>query len=324
MTNKYDAMIQTLKNASNVGIFVHVNPDGDAIGSALAIAKFLINTGKNVTCISDNFDNPVPEKLRFLPNSELFFQEKPKSFDVSLAVDLGETHRIGNRAYEYFKKGKKILCIDHHQTSDTSFADVAIVEPNAVSTTQIIFKILTAWDSKFIDNEIAQCIYAGLLTDSGGFQFSATSEETFRIAAELKRFEFDSAETSRLLMRNVPLRAFLLTNRVLSKAQFFYNNKIAIAAFTADDFHATGTTEEDAEAVNSLINVSEVLIAATIVEIADKAYKVSIRSKGGISASACAKCFGGGGHFNAAGCRVYGYLEDCIQKLVDAAKDVID
>lgn len=325
MNGNYSELIRLFENSQDIAIFMHINPDGDCVCSALALYLFLKKIGKNAVCFAPDFkSDSLPEKLAFLPNiKEINSVNSINKYDLCVGVDVGDEGRLGDSCFRLFLKGKKTAVIDHH-SEHKDFANLTVREENAASTTQILYKILSEYNKEIIDDEIATCLYVGLLTDSGGFSFDCTSSETHWVASELLRFNFNVAEINRIIMKDIPLNVFRLKNRVLSKLELYEDNKIALIFFNDEDFTATDTNEKNTDGIiNNILNIIGVELAVSVCAIGEKSYKVSFRSKNSVDASACAKCFGGGGHFHAAGCRLYGYYEDVHNKLLDVAKEML-
>ena len=181
------------------------------------------------------------------------------------------------------------------------------------------------YNESLIDSEIAMLLYAGMVTDSGCFSFENTNSETHCIASELMKYDFKAHEISEKLMNSISLEVFNLKNKVLSNAKFYENGRLAIMVYRKEDFIETGTFDKDTDGIiNALKNVNSVDLAISIAEVGDKAYKVSFRSKNSVNAASCARCFGGGGHYRAAGCRLYGYFEDVYNKILTVAKEMLD
>jgi phosphoesterase RecJ-like protein len=326
MINKlYQEIINHLEKAETIAIYMHINPDGDCVGSSLAMNRFLSKLGKTVHSFSANIPNAVPKKLQFLPfSSDINKFTALKKYDVSLGVDVGDAGRLGDTLYKQYLKGQTKIVIDHHEDY-VDFADITLREDDAASTTQILYKLLAYWNKELIDEDIATSLYTGLITDSGGFSFANTSPETHQVASELLSYGLDNAEINRKVMKDVEYNVFQLRNRVLSSAQFYNDGKIGIISYNKGDFEKTNTTENDTEGtINIVLNIESVEIAISIAEIEDKKYKISFRTKHKVSAGACAKCFGGGGHFHAAGCRGYGYFEDVYNKILKVSKEMLD
>lgn len=320
----YTKAITMLKDAETIAIFMHVNPDGDCIGSSLALYGFLTKLNKTVHCFSASTENnSVPQKLEFLPYSDVFNKNQLKSYDLSIGVDVADANRIGDSLFKVFLSGKSSLVFDHHE-GYIDFAKHTVREVNSASTTQILYKLMTEYDKSIIDTDIATLLYAGIVTDSGCFSFSSTSKETHLIAAELFDYGIDYSDMNYRLLRDIPKDVFNLKMRVLSNAKFYEEGQIAAIVFRTEDFKQTNTYENNTDGIiNSILDISSVEIAISIAEIGDKKFKVSFRTKDKVNASACAKCFGGGGHAHAAGCRVYGFFDDAYQKVIDVAKEML-
>ncbi len=300
-----------------------MKPDGDAIGSSLAVYTFLKKLNKNVHCFFPDKNKAIQAKFNFLKNSDVFNKEKANTYECALALDCGDSSRLGDENIKIFNKSKNTIAIDHHGSHE-EFAQTTLLEARASSTTQIIYKLLEQYDKSLIDLDIATQLYTGLVTDSGSFSYSSTSEETHNIAAKLLSYGIDAGEISRKVMKDIPLNLFKLRAKVLSQAKFYQDNKIAVISFRTEDFLATNTTQDDTEGlINNILDVDTVEVAISIAEIKDKSYKVSFRTKDKVNATSLANIFGGGGHVNAAGCRIYGYYEDIYNKLLNSATEML-
>lgn len=324
--NKYDVIINKLKKAKTVAVFLHINPDCDCIGSAIALSKFLRKDGKNVDYFSPDLASisMISDKYLFLPGIEEFNKISCERYELSVGVDIGDVGRLGEIAFKKFIKSKDTIIIDHHEIHE-DFAKYTYRESNSASTTQILYKIMKQYNESLIDSEIAMLLYAGMVTDSGCFSFENTTSETHRIASELMKYDFKAHEISEKLMNSISLEVFNLKNKVLSNAKFYENGRLAIMVYRKEDFIETGTFDKDTDGIiNALKNVNSVDLAISIAEVGDKAYKVSFRSKNSVNAASCARCFGGGGHYRAAGCRLYGYFEDVYNKILTVAKEMLD
>jgi len=319
----YETAIKKLHAAHTVSVFMHINPDGDCVASSLALYAYLTNAGKTVHCFMED-GNKYKDNLAFFPFIEVINRDLLKKYDLSVAVDCATSARLGLKSYKKFQKSDDQLCVDHH-LNNTPFVETMILEPTAASTTQILYKIFKEFDPKYIDKNVATLLYAGLVTDSGGMTFQSTSPETMRIAAELSGYGVDIYNVNRKLMKDVKLSVFKLTNRVLSKAEFFFDNRVGIVTFRDEDFSITGTSVEDTEGIiNRVIDIAEVKIAVAVSESEPGVYKVGIRTKDGIDAGAIAGAFGGGGHFNASGCRIFGDYSEGIKKLLEACTNALN
>ena len=324
MNNEYTKAINAIKNSETIAVLMHTSPDGDSVGSSLAIHAYLIKSGKVSHCFSEDTEKAVSDKLSILPFSSDYNKEKLHNYDLAIVVDCGDISRLGKKDYKIFLSAKKTILLDHH-LDNPRFCDINIIEVKAASTTQIIYKLLKEYNETKIDEDVANLLYAGLITDSGSFAFPSTSSETLHIAASLLEKGADNGFLSQKLLRDIELNVFKLKTKVMNESKFYDDYSIGIISISLDDFELTNTNSEHTEGlINDIINIESVKVAISVTEIKDKAYKVSFRSKNGISAEACAKCFGGGGHKYAAGCRIYGYYDDVIEKILVAVRDIIN
>lgn len=324
--SEYSNVIQLLKKAKNVAIFMHINPDCDCIGSAIALWRFLKNDGKNATFFSPDLTSVdmISRKYAFLPFFDYFNRIENPEFDLAVAVDTGDAGRVGDVAFKKFIKIKQNAVIDHHEIFE-NFSKNVIREHNSASTTQILFKIMCEYDKSLIDKDIATLLYAGLVTDSGGFTFENCSPETYRTAADLVSYGINHSEICNRLLKSTAKNVFDLRNRILAQTKFYENGRLGIIVFRQNDFIETGTTDADTDGIiNFVRDVEGVDLAVSIAETGDKKYKVSFRSTEKVNSAFCARCFGGGGHARAAGCRIYGYFEDAYNKILDAMKEMLN
>lgn len=319
----YETVISKIHAAQTVAVFMHINPDGDCVSSSLAVYAFLTNAGKVVHCFVEE-GNKYKDNLSSLPFTEVINRDALKNYDLGIAVDCAAASRLGPQSYKKFLKCEDQICIDHHQNG-SPFVETMVLEPKAASTTQILYKVFKEFGAQFIDKTVATLLYAGLITDSGSLTFQSTTPETMRVAAELAEYGVDIYTLNRKLTKDVKLSVFRLTNLVLSKARFFFDNRLGMITFMSEDFAATGTSVEDTDGIiNRVIDILEVKIAVSISQADAESYKVGIRTKDGIDAGAIAGAFGGGGHFNASGCRIFGDFDEGVQKLLKACGDALD
>ena len=312
---RYSKVIQTINRAKSIAVYCHTNPDGDTLASALALYTALKMQGKNVDIYCDM---PVPPKYLCLHNSsEISFPSKGVH-ELAISVDCAGIDRLG-QCMKSFMSSKSQIAIDHHK-SFARFAELCIVESDAAACAQIMYKLLKQMNT--INKNIAGLLFAGIITDSGCFAYSSVTKETHSIACELLDYGIDGSDIIFDVFRSTEINKFQLKCRVLNKTRFFENNNIAIIVFTKDDFESTNTAASDTEGIISeLIAIRDVQVAYALAEVGTRSYKLSIRTKSTVDASDIASTMGGGGHSAAAGCRINGYLEDVIEKIVKLAKD---
>ncbi|HCJ01621.1 MAG TPA: hypothetical protein DHV31_01885 [Clostridiales bacterium] len=311
-------VVKLLKSAKIIALFSHINPDCDTIGSTLALRAFLQKAGKTVSCFCDG-------ELKFdmgdLYSAEAINQDAElSSYDLTIAVDCAAEDRIG-KYVTLFKKGRKTLCVDHH-LQDRSYAMYNCIDPHSGATAELIWLIIKEYDLTFMDVNIASLLYTALVTDTGNFGFSNTGVRTLEIASSLLQYGIPNADISYKHFREIPFDTFKLKARVLSKAQFFEQNRIGILTFTKEDFVATGTSSANtSNLVNEIVNVAGVDIAVSITEVRPNGYKISVRTQGNVDANAIASVFGGGGHKNASGFMVNGFYGNVLDDILKACKD---
>ena len=312
---QFNSVQKAIAQASTISLYTHVNPDCDTLSCALALYHALNSLGKivDVYCV-----DPVPETLRVLNGALVVTLPEKKTHDLSIAVDCDGLDRIGN-AMKSFLASKKQIAIDHHKTH-RKFSDITILDTSVSSCAEILFRLIKHMD--IMSKEVAELLFAGIVTDSGCFQFSSVSKQTHEVAGELMSYGFDSGKVIYDVFKKTSINKFMLENRVLSKCKFYSDNQIAIITFKQEDFDATSTSMNDTiGTIVSVIDIDSVKVAYAIAEASNKSYKIMIRSKNGIDASDIAREFGGGGHARAAGCRLNGYYEDIVDKLLKVARD---
>ena len=308
-------VIEEIKKAKSISIYGHINPDCDAISSMLIMAKICEKLGKEVDMY---VDSDVPAKYKYFKDTnKIKKQNDLKIHDLSIAVDCGDLNRLGEMDKSFYLS-KNTIAIDHH-ASHKEFAKITWLDGNACSTTSILFKLVK--ELGLMDKEIATYIFAGIVTDCGCFSFDSTTKETHLIAAELIEQGIDAPEIIHKLYYEKSIGRFKLKNEVLSKAEFFHDNEIAVITFTNAEYMKTGTTSADSEGViSNLMDISTVKIAFAISEIIkNQAYKVSIRTKDKYNAIDIASKFNGGGHMRAAGCRINNTCKAVKASLVETA-----
>lgn len=319
----YEQLTKALYSVESIAVFMHVKPDGDCISSSLAVYKYFKNCGKKVHVFLEPGET-IRQNLYNLPNISQINKHNPeKRYDMGIAVDCATIARIGKKMSELYSKKCDIkVAFDHHK-SHIRFSDILVLEETAASTTQILYKFFEEHDKTMLDSDIASCLYAGIVTDSGNFSYSSTSAETFNIALKLVESGVDNSYWARTLYLEKDYNSFCLSLKALNRIDYRFDKKLAIIYFEKEDFEQTNTDQSDTEGViTSLINIKEVQIAMSLVRIGN-AYKIGIRSIDDIDCSLIAEEFGGGGHRNASGCRLFGDRIEVIEKLVKSARQHI-
>jgi bifunctional oligoribonuclease and PAP phosphatase NrnA len=297
-------------------ILSHVRPDGDALGSQLALALSLEQLGKDIRVWNED---GMLEKYSFLARAQLL--TKPPSgaadVDVAVALDTAIQNRLGT-AFQAIRMAKIWINIDHHP-SNPGYGDLVYVDPAAPATGQILFELIRSERLPF-DRAIAENLYVAISTDTGSFQYPNTTARTFEIAAELVRAGVDVGRISQQVYENYPRRRVELLRELLRTMRFEGGGRVASFSLSLKTAAELGVLPEDNEGlIDHLRAIRGVIVAVFFEELPDGKVRVSMRSKSE-KTDVCAICqkFGGGGHTLAAGARVRGSLAEVEQKILEA------
>lgn len=301
-------------------ISTHVNPDGDAIGSELALFQFLKALGKTVKIYNTD---PVPKKYQFLPYWDNIENAKASADycpEVLVILDASSRERIGTFLSKRLIPTHAVVNIDHHITAE-AFGDYNIIVPTASSTAEIIYKFIKSTQIP-IDAVSALCLYTGLMFDTGCFRYSNATSETHQIAADLIEIgDFAPDEVYRNVYEQVSLKKINLLGQTLQTLELTPDGKIAWVLITQSMLNETQTTLDDVEGfVNQIQAIENVEVAICVCELPDGKTKVSFRSEGSVNVAALAAEFDGGGHERASGCRINLPHASAIKMLVESAK----
>jgi phosphoesterase RecJ-like protein len=299
---KLPQVVLLLQRAQKVLITMHRGPDGDALGSALALACVLRQMGREVTVYNPD---ELPYNFRFLCGAAEVAKSVPAdaAFDVTIATDAGSFERLGPDVPKPPRRGT-FLNLDHHMTTEP-FGDVNYVDPAAASVGILAYKIIRGLGVP-LSKDAAECIYASILADTGSFRYSSTDPECFRIAAELIEAGVEPWEMTVRVYEMQPLARMRLLAEVLGTLEV--HGKLATITITNE---MMARTQSDLDLTDGFINyarsVDGVEVAASFREPVDGGpWRVSFRSRGRVDVATIAAKFGGGGHHNAAGCSIEG------------------
>lgn len=306
-------ILEEVKEAKTVGISGHVRPDGDCVGSCMALFSYLKKYCSDK--IIKVYLEKVPEVFKGLKGIEQVQsdEETIETFDVFISLDCGDIKRLGNSAL-YFENAKKTINIDHH-ISNEKFAQINYVYPNASSSCEVLFSVL---EEDKIDVDIATALYIGIIHDTGVFKYSCTSKKTMEIAGILmeKGIPFskiiDETFYQKTYMQNQILGRCLLESFLILDGTCI----VSCASKNVMEFY--GAEASDLEGViDQLRGTKGVETALLLHELAPQKYKVSMRSNQQVDVSRIAKYFGGGGHVRAAGCTMEGSFYDVVNNLTE-------
>ena len=313
-------IMRLFKEEKSFLIASHRDPEGDALGSSLALANYLLSKKKEVVIF--NHDK-VPTNLAFLKNSELVTNDPGSGkFDLAIIVDCSEYSRISDGFEKLKDRFGTIINIDHHLTSK-GLGSINLIDPMASSASEIIYDLFRALGLK-INLDVAEAIYTAILTDTGSFRYSNATPKAFKIASELVNIGVDPWKVASEVYENVPIPKLNLISQVLSTLEIFERERFASITLTEEMIKKT---EALPEFTDGLINYPRSLrgieVAIFFKELGPDHYKVGLRSKGSVDVSKIAAQFGGGGHRNASGCELRGSLMTVKAKVYERAKDAI-
>ena len=305
-------LIELLKESTgSILILTHENPDGDALGSAMALYLFLKKQGKDVYV---GCKDRVPHFLDFIPHcGEVVSLPDGKFYDIGIIVDSAGFYRAGTEV----KVGKRVR-IDHHVGGEF-YGMYDLIDPKAPATASLIYELIKAWDSSSMDRDIATCIYAGLATDTGFFKYSNTNEYTFEVAKELVSYGADPNYVYRMFSERESLNKMKLISKVLDTLTLYEGGLVAGITIFDRFFKETGTEYADSEGlVNYPRSIEGVEVAFALIEKPDEGiWKASLRSKVSVDVSKVAERLGGGGHKYASGCKIKAdSCESALEKLL--------
>lgn len=305
---------ETLWNVKTVGISGHVRPDGDCVGSTLAVYNYIKTYYPQIEV--DIYLQPIPEEFLFLKNADKICNTaiSDKVYDVFFVLDCGDEGRLGENV-KYFHLAKHTVCIDHH-ISNQSFANDNYIVADASSTCELVFDLM---NTEKITKEIAECIYTGMVHDTGVFQYSCTSAKTMNVAGKMMEKGIDYSKIIDETFFQKTYRQNRILGQVLLDSKLYFDGRCILAYLTQEQIKAFGCDTNDfGGIVNQLRITKGTDVAVFLYENEDGTYKVSLRANGEFNVADIACFFGGGGHVKAAGCTMKGQLENIIQQLLDA------
>jgi phosphoesterase RecJ-like protein len=286
-------------------IACHQNPDGDALGSALALAHVLRQLGKTVSVVCEG---GLVENYSFIPEQELLLEKTDRrDFEVGVLVDCEGIKRAGSAA-EVISSARVGACIDHH-IPDDEFGDIRIVDQHAASTAELVFRLFEA-NRVHVDEVAANQLMTGLINDTGGFRFGNTTAETFRVAAELTCLGAKPSILAREIYETRSFTALKVLGRALNSMETAGNGKVAWAVVSKADLDELKAGDADTDGIVNFVGYTKgARVAILFREQKQDEVRVSLRSRDGVDVNRVARVFDGGGHTAAAGCTLQMPLE---------------
>lgn len=321
----FSEIAEAMLGADHIAVISHARPDGDAIGSAVALASALEAAGKRVTVLNED---GVPPNLAFLPGAARVHVPAPGEAigaDLAVALDTGAESRLGDRCRAACAGARRWINIDHH-ISNSRYGDLAHVDPDSPATGQIVYELIAAagWA---LTPEARDNLYVAISTDTGSFRYPATTARTYEVAAALVAAGCDIGDLNQKTYETFPFRRVLLLQELLGTLRMTKGNRVASWSLTAEMIARVGMQPGDSEGLIDIIrSVDSVVASVFFEELPDDRIRVSMRSKDRSIVDACAICalFGGGGHPLAAGARLRGTLAEAQDRVLTAIHDAID
>ena len=307
---------EKLKGIASVAISGHVRPDGDCVGSTLAVYNYITTYFPEIQV--ELFLESIPDVFLFLKNADKIQHayEEDKVFDLFIVLDCGDEGRLGPFV-KCFDAAKHTLCIDHH-VSNQAFAEDNYIVPDASSTCELVFNMM---EPDKITKEIAECLYTGMVHDTGVFQYSCTSAQTMNNAGILmeKGIDYPKIVTDSFYLKTYDQNRIL--GYALLNSKLYLDGKVILTYLTKenlDEFHCT--PKELDGIVNQLRVTKGTEVAVFLYEVEDGSFKASFRVTGDVNVAEIAQVFGGGGHVKAAGCNVFGKIDEVIERILTEIK----
>lgn len=306
-----DEIVKEIKQADNIVIVTHESPDGDAIGSSLAVKLMLQELDKQADVIIPEY----PRMFGFLPSANEIKEESDiEKYDLAISVDCGNFKRLAKN--EYFENAKKTIVIDHHG-SNNMYGDLNYVNPVSPACCEILISMAEYFGIE-ISKEIGTCIMTGIITDTGGFRHSGITPDTFEYTAELIRVGVDIPDIYKRTMGTKTKANFELMKRIMNRMELLEDGKVSFTYMTSQDELEVNAESGDHDGLVNIAKDIEGVQVAIFLRQKDNedVYKVSLRSEDGINVSDICLLFGGGGHARAAGALIKGTLEEVKEKLM--------
>ncbi len=317
-------MIEKIKRSIEDGtrflIASHIDPDGDALGSMFSLYWVLKSLGKTTYVY---MKDGVPYRYDFLPGPQDLIHTAPSEhFDAVFVLDCGSLFRVGDD-YEKIGTLGPLISIDHHETNE-AFGMINLLDKAASSTAEVLYSLFVSMNVEFSQN-VAVNMYTGVFTDTGSLRYENTNPKAFDICRRMVEVGVKPAYVARMVYENHPKERFLLLGEALRTLRTISGERVALAYVTEEMFQRTGTTGEYADGFSEEFRkLSNIEASVFIRQIAERKFKISMRSKGVIDVAAICGHFGGGGHKNAAGCSIEGDLAQVQEKIETILNTSID
>ena len=313
--------VSAISKAQRIVVTSHVNPDGDALGSVLALAHLLDALGKDVTPL---MQDGVPDIYRWLPGAErVVTQTERRDFDLAIVCDAGAIERVGKSVRAIVEATPLVMDIDHH-VADGPFGAIQILDARASATAELIWLLLEGLQPTTTQTlaikDVADCLLTGIITDTGSYRYPNSTPDTLELSAHLQRLGAQPAVISELVFENRSFASLKMLGRALDSLQTTLDGRVAWAQVTQQDFADTNGEDADTEGIVSHVRaVQGAEIGILFREVPGKKVRISLRARESANVNKIANVFGGGGHKLAAGCSLDPPLADVEQQVIAEA-----
>jgi len=310
-------VVELIETKRKFAITSHIRPDGDSLGSSLGLCWLLRALDKDVEVI---MRDPVPHAYQQLPGAEevRVTPAVEENYQAVFVIECSDITRPGLIDLEK----QFVVNIDHHSTT-ALFGKINWIDSTASAVGEMIYNLCKATGVR-VTKEIAECVYTALITDTGSFHYSNTTERTFKVASELMKSGLKPAKTAEAVFASYPWSRIQLMGAVLSTARRDSTGRVAFLRHSMEMQHSAEASDEDADGfVNYPLTVEEVEAVAMLKECEPGVYRTSLRSKGDVNVAKVAEKFGGGGHRNAAGCTLRGTWEEAEEKIIGLLQEAV-
>ena len=313
-----DNILEEIKKAEKIVLLVHENPDGDAVGSAMAMHLALQQLGKEADIIIPDY----PKCFEFLPSMDLVKAESDiANYELAISLDCA-TKKLLKDWVKYFDDAKTRIVIDHHG-SNSMYGDLNFVDPKSPACAQLLVVIFNYFGIE-ITKEIGTCLLTGIITDTGGFAYSGVTEETFEFTARLVEKGINVSKIYQKVFSAMTVSRFKLNRIAMNRLELLEDGKIAFTYITKKDELDVDAQSGDYEGIVAQgRNIEGVEVSVFLRETENDIIKVSLRSKDYVNVSEVCVAFGGGGHPRAAGCNIQGTIESAKKQILSKIKEVI-
>ena len=315
-------IIEQIKNANNIAIFSHIKTDCDAVCSSLAFKLAVEGLNKHADVFIDSkFSHQIQElqEFKYINNKTI------DKYDLFVCLDTATIDRLGKNKYKIMNNRAKSVQLDHHGTNE-KYCKVNYINEAYSSTCELLYTFFRAAGIT-ITSQMARLMLIGMLTDTGKLSYSNTSKDTLYVASKL--LEVSQTTMDKIcepIFSNKSMAEFELSKMVHNKIEFFENNQIAFMMLNTSDFSKIGASFDEVHGlcdIGSSIGSVKIVVLASQDPAQENCYHISVRSKGDVSARAVCEAFGGGGHFNAAGCKIFDTAQNIKNSLIaQATKEI--